>query len=166
MELYNEQDVRFVLTRYSSMVYRLAYARTGNTSDAEDICQEVFLTMAQKSPAFKTEDERKAWLIRLTITRANSLWRTDWKRKVSLGVEIVLPYEKSSDDNMVADALGKLSTHDRTLIHLHYFEGFRLEEIAHIVKRPPATIRTQICRARKRLKKILEKEQLDNETIY
>lgn len=55
------------------LVYRLAYARTGNHADAEDICQDVFLTLARKNPSFEAEENRCAWLIRVTINRTVSL---------------------------------------------------------------------------------------------
>ena len=52
-----------VIRRYSDMVYRLAFARTGNRSDAEDLYQEVFLRYLTRAPAFTSEDHRKAWLL-------------------------------------------------------------------------------------------------------
>lgn len=39
-----------VIRRYSDMVYRLAFARTGNRSDAEDLYQEVFLRYLTRAP--------------------------------------------------------------------------------------------------------------------
>ena len=44
-----------VIRRYSDMVYRLAFARTGNRSDAEDLYQEVFLRYLTRAPAFTSE---------------------------------------------------------------------------------------------------------------
>ena len=58
-----EETVR----RYSDMVYRLAFARTGNTADAEDVYQEVFLRYLRSDPQFTSEEHRKAWLLRVTI---------------------------------------------------------------------------------------------------
>ena len=60
-----------VIRRYSNMVYRLAFARTGNVSDAEDLYQEVFLRYLTKAPAFASEEHRKAWLLRVAVNCAN-----------------------------------------------------------------------------------------------
>ena len=49
-----------VIREYSNMVYRLAFARTGTTYDADEIFQEVFLRYIKKHPAFENEDHRKA----------------------------------------------------------------------------------------------------------
>ena len=49
-----DKDVLNALEQYSSMVYRLAYARTRNRADAEDIYQEVFLRLAKSAPVSYT----------------------------------------------------------------------------------------------------------------
>ena len=81
-----------VIRHYSNMVYRLAFARTGNISDAEDLYQEVFLRYLTKAPSFTSEEHRKAWLLRVTVNCANrfhsSLWR---KRTEPLSEALAFP---------------------------------------------------------------------------
>lgn len=158
MQLCSSSDVRQVMDLYTPLVYRLAYARTGSHADAEDVCQDVFLTLARKNPDFETEDNRRAWLIRVTINRAASLWRTPWKKRVVLGDDSALYRAEIAQDEGLADALATLSGDDRTLIHLYYYEGFQTDEIAAMLDRRPATVRTQLMRARKRLRAQLTEE--------
>ena len=158
MQLCSSTDVRRVIELYTPLVYRLAYARTGSHADAEDVCQEVFLTLARKNPDFDAEDNRRAWLIRATINRAASLWRTPWKKRVVLGDESARHRAEVPQDESLADALATLSGDDRALIQLHYYEGFQTDEIAAMLGRKPATVRTQLMRARKRLKAQLTEE--------
>ncbi len=158
MQLKNSMDVRRVMELYAPLVYRLAYARTGSHADAEDVCQEVFLTLARKNPDFEAEENRRAWLIRVTVNRAASLWRTPWKKRVVLGDESARHRADVRQDEALADALAALSGDDRALIQLHYFEGFKTEEIAAMLGRKPATVRTQLMRARSRLKTQLTEE--------
>lgn len=160
MQLNNSMDVRRVVELYTPLVYRLAYARTGNHADAEDICQDVFLTLARKNPSFEAEENRRAWLIRVTINRTASLWRTPWKRRVTLGDEPARHCASNPQDTQLADALAVLSKDDRTLIQLYYFEGFKTDEIAVLLGRRHATVRTQLMRARKRLKAQLFSEEV------
>ena len=157
MQLRSNADVRHVMELYTPMVYRLAYARTGSHSDAEDVCQEVFLALARKNPVFEKEENRRAWLIRVTVNRTNSLWRTAWRRLVTLGDESARHAEAQRDSGL-EDALQTLSGDDRMLIQLHYFEGFKTDEIAAMLGRKPATVRTQLMRARSRLKSSLTEE--------
>ena len=158
MQLRSSTDVRRAIELYSPLVYRLAFARTGNHADAEDVCQEVFLTLARKNPDFDAEENRRAWLIRVTVNRAASLWRTPWKKRVVLGDDSARHRAEIPQDEALADALSALSGDDRTLIQLHYFEGFQTDEIAAMLGRRPATVRTQLMRARKRLKAQLTEE--------
>ena len=72
---------RETVRRYSDMVYRLAFARTGNTADAEDVYQEVFLRYLRSDPQFTSEEHRKAWLLRVTINCAKKLHAAPWRRR-------------------------------------------------------------------------------------
>ena len=66
--------------RFGPAVYRLAYARTGNAADAEDVTQDVFLRLLTKAPAFADDDHAKAWLLRVAANRASDLFRSPWRR--------------------------------------------------------------------------------------
>lgn len=72
-----EQVIKF----YSGMVYRLALARTGTIYDADEVYQEVFLRYIRKNPEFKSEEHRKAWLIRVTVNCSKSLLSSAWRKK-------------------------------------------------------------------------------------
>ena len=61
--------------QYASAVYRLAYARTGSRTDAEDVMQEVFLRLIRAKPAFSSQEHAKAWLLRVASNCANDLFR-------------------------------------------------------------------------------------------
>ena len=157
MRLQNDGDIQRVLSLYALPIYRLAYARTRSQSDAEDICQEVFLELVSRNPAFPTENARRAWLIRVTVNKSNSLWRTLWRRRVELRERVEVAAQ-SDEASALADALAALSEDDRMLIHLFYYEGLKSGEIARILKRRPDAVRKQLSRARARMKRILSGE--------
>ena len=120
MRLQNDGDIQRVLSLYALPIYRLAYARTRSQSDAEDICQEVFLELVSRNPAFPTENARRAWLIRVTVNKSNSLWRSLWRRRVELRERVEVAAAQSDEASALADALAALSEDDRMLIHLFY----------------------------------------------
>ena len=60
-------QIEHILQKYSKMVYRLAYARTKNRADAEDLLQEVFLRCLKSNVHFNSDEHCKAWLIRTTV---------------------------------------------------------------------------------------------------
>lgn len=158
MQLRSSADIHRVMELYGPMVYRIAYARTNSHSDAEDICQEVMLALVKKNPDFAQEENRRAWLIRVTINRTVSLWRTAWRRFVQLDEHQERYAGPSVADSELADALATLSESDRLLIELHYYEGLKTDEIATVMKISPTAVRKRLVRARDRLKKELTEE--------
>lgn len=161
MRLTNDGDVRRVLSLYALPIYRLAYARTRSQSDAEDVCQEVFLELVSRNPSFPSENARRAWLIRVTVNKSNSLWRSLWHRRVELRAQVETAAAQSDASTALADALSALSEDDRMLIHLFYYEGLKSDEIAGILKRRPDAVRKQLSRARGRMKTILREEDFE-----
>ncbi len=149
-----------VIGYYSDMVYKLAYARTGTKHDADDIFQEVFLRYVRSSPDFKEEEHRKAWLIRVTINCSNNFWSTPWKKFVMVKGEELIFKETAYEENLLDldYVLQKLPPKYRDVIHLFYYEDMSLEEISCVLKRKNSTVRTQLTRARKMLKKYIKEE--------
>lgn len=145
-----------VIRRYSDMVYRLAFARTGNRSDAEDLYQEVFLRYLTKAPTFTSEDHRKAWLLRVAVNCANRFHTAPWRRRTEpLSEALSVPAPEGED---LWEELRRLPERDRTVLHLYYYEDMTTEEIAQMLDRNPATVRSQLLRARAKLKKLLVEE--------
>ena len=145
-----------VIRRYSDMVYRLAFARTGNRSDAEDLYQEVFLRYLTKAPAFTSEDHRKAWLLRVAVNCANRFHTAPWRKRTEpLSEALSVPAPEGED---LWEELRRLPERDRTVLHLYYYEDMTTEEIAQMLGRNPATVRSQLLRARAKLKKLLVEE--------
>ena len=67
LSLVTRESFDEVMRKYADMVYRLAYSRVGNTHDADDILQEVFLRYIKADKTYNDEEHRKAWLIKITI---------------------------------------------------------------------------------------------------
>ena len=152
----DRDSLEAVIRRYSDMVYRLAFARTGNRSDAEDLYQEVFLRYLTKAPAFTSEDHRKAWLLRVAVNCANRFHTAPWRKRTEpLSEALSVPAPEGED---LWEELRRLPERDRTVLHLYYYEDMTTEEIAQMLDRNPATVRSQLLRARAKLKKLLVEE--------
>ena len=144
---------------YSEMVYRLAYARVRNTSDADDIFQEVFLRYIRKNPNFENEEHRKAWLIKVTVNCSKKHFSSSWFKKTeSLDEKIVF---EEPDEISLDEMLCKLGEKYRIVLHLFYYEGYSTDEIARILGEKPSTVRSQLTRARNKLKGELQNNEFD-----
>ena len=112
--------VEDVIHQYQNTVYRIALAHCRNTSDAEDVTQEVFLRYLKKTPAFTGEGHLKAWLIRVTINVSKSLLSSAWREKtVPLDEHSAI----STDDPVSIDtyhAVMSLPEKYRTVVILYY----------------------------------------------
>lgn len=158
--------VEEVLARYSNMVYRLAYARTMNKCDAEDITQEVFIKYMKHQQELTEEEYRKAWLIRVTINASKSLLTSAWNRKrVSMEeVEGVLEGKSGLErdfDNSLLKEIRKLPEKYRVIVHLFYFEELSVKEISAAAGMKESTVKSHLYRAREILRKNLKEEDFN-----
>ncbi|MBR3592930.1 MAG: RNA polymerase sigma factor [Clostridia bacterium] len=144
--------------KHSDMVYRLAVARVKNKYDADDILQEVFLRFIKVKDKVENDEHLKALLIRITINCSKSLLMSSWfKRTESLSESFGVSDEYSD----TLDAVLRLPKKYRTVIHLHYYMGYSVNEISSILKSKPSTVKSQLHRARKQLKIELEGEEVN-----
>lgn len=145
--------------KYADEVYRLAFVRTGSRSDSDDVLQEVFLRYMRVWGKMQSEEHVKATLIRITVNCSNSLLTSAWFRKTVPLDENIPAADGYSDGNALSEVL-KLPVKYRTVIHLYYYMGYSVTEIAELTKTNPSTVKTRLSRARGRLKKALEAEDL------
>jgi len=147
-----DDDIDQVVSLYANRVYRIAFSRLKNQSDAEDIVQEVFMKYIANQEMFHDEEHRKAWLIRVTINCTNSLLRSSWfKRTTELTEDIPTYMEESSD--LISYVL-KLPEKYRTVIHLFYYEELSVKEIANALGIKESLVKTRLHRARTALKEL------------
>ena len=161
-----------IIYRYQDTVYRIAFTYCRNSSDAEDVAQEVFVRYIRKMPRLDSEEHLRAWLIRVTMNVAKSMLTSSWSKKI---VPISEYEHFSSNEASAADmdntevsnadtynAVMSLSEKYRSVVMLYYFEDYSVSEIAQILKRTETAVQTQLQRARAMLKDKL-KEDWEND---
>ena len=150
------ESLEQVIHTYADMVYRLAYAHMRNPTDTDDVFQDVFLKYAEKSPAFASEEHFRAWLIRVTVNRCRSHYRSNWWKRIVPLDEAAQAAAPAPADPELDEALSRLPAKYRTVIHLHYFENYDTVEIASLTKQRASTVRAQLTRARQMLGSLLK----------
>lgn len=146
------KDINYIVNTYSDMLFRLAYQYTRNSSESEDIVQDVFMTMLKKMP-FKTEEYLKAWLIRVAINKSKNYLKSMRKKVLALDENIKVPTYTHEDG---LEEINLLPEFDRNVIYLYYYEGYSIKEIAKITGKSANSINIRLCRAREKLKNLLE----------
>lgn len=150
-----------VLTRHSDMIYRIAYQYLKSKSDAEDVVQDVFIKLLEKQPDFESDENRKAWLIRVTINLSKDRLRSFWRRKTIPLTEI--NDRAVEDKTAVFEELFQLQPKYRVVLYLHYYEYYTINEMADLLHTNPNTISARLQRGRQKLKLIIEEGEVINE---
>lgn len=150
------QTAEEVLERYADTVLRAAYAMVKNRADAEDIAQEVFISYIKAKPLCESAEHQKAWLLRVTINRCKSFFRSAWQRKTEGIAEEFADASFTAQENVVLDAVNALPHKYRDIIYLYYIEGYAVKEIAALLEMPQNTVLSRMARARKQLKETLK----------
>ena len=170
--------VEHAMEDFGSMVYVLAYSRTQNVADAQDVAQDVFCRLLTSDVAFSDDEHVKAWLIRVTINRCRELKRSAWnKHAISTGELTLLEGGTQTEADVADAALEELERNElwqhimtlpaelRDVVVLTYVQGLNSTEIARALNRPPATIRTRLHRARQQLKEALADKEINDEAV-
>lgn len=150
----NRQAER-MLTDYGNSILRLAYTYLHNYSDAEEVVQDTLIQFLRTAPRLMGTEHEKAWLLHVA---ANLSKNRIAYNKVRAADELseTLVAEEREDLSFVWNAVKKLPQTYREAIHLYYEEGYATAEIAHILGRKEATVRSDLRRARAQLKDMLK----------
>ena len=147
-------------------VYSLCLRMTGNTTEAEDLSQEVFVQVFRKLDTFRGESAFTTWLHRLTVNQVLMHFRKSRIRKELLTERGELPDQLINGGNVLTsfsildrlaldEAIVKLAPGYRAVFVLHDVEGLEHLEISNILGCSIGTSKSQLHKARIRMRKLL-----------
>lgn len=165
----HDQEALLQLYRlYGGLVYSVAYRTLQDTHDSEEVTQDVFLRLWEKSEYFDTQrGSFIGWLVTITRNAAIDRFRRRQRQQPSTIVEsledtpqawqMVDPVHQEQDLRYkIAAAMHHLSQEQREAITLAYFEGLSHREIAEKLGRPLGTIKSHIRQGMQRLREVFE----------
>jgi RNA polymerase sigma-70 factor (ECF subfamily) len=158
--------------RHNRRVYSLCLRMTQNVAEAEDLAQEAFIQLFRKIGSFRGESAFTTWLHRLTVNQVLMHFR---KRSVKLErtteegetpVQIVRGTENPNrmpvlDRISLDSALKQLPPGYRSVFVLHDIEGHDHEEIAKILGVAVGTSKSQLHKARMKMRRLLKNQTLE-----
>lgn len=167
----------YLYSLHGRRVYALCLRMTGNPSEAEDLTQETFLHLLRKIHTFRGESAFSTWLHRLAVNLVLMRLRKKTPPTVSIettsdpdeenasaSVDVGTPdllLEGTLDRINLAHCIAQLPTGYRTIFVLHDIQGYEHNEIAQILRRSIGDSKSQLHKARKRLRELLHEEQRD-----
>ncbi len=158
---YHVQRAGELIDKYGNSILRMAYSYLHNLSDAEDILQDTLIQYIKTQPELVSESHEKAWLLRVACNLSKNRIKYNKLRETDELLEEIVGSEEE-DLKFVWEAVKELPPKYREVIHLFYQEDYSTKDIAKILQRNEATVRSDLNRARKQLKNIL-KEAYDFE---
>ena len=149
-------ELRLVINRYSSMLYKICFLILKNEQDTDDVLQETFLAYYTKKPAFNSEEHKKAWLIRVSQNKCREFLRFH-KRHERVSLEemeekLMITDGLRGDERYLLSVIWNMDYKLKSVVILHYIEGYSTEETAVILKISSAAVRKRLQRAREELK--------------
>ena len=154
-----------LVNQYKDLVFAIIARTARDASSAEDLAQEVFLRIHRGLPYFRGEARLSTWIYRIV---ANVCVQEQHSRKPvtqSLDEQRVdrraAPSRELSDlmlRDRLEKAIGRLPANYRLLVAAHYLQGVRYEDLAEALDLPLGTLKTQLHRAKRQLRHLLETE--------
>jgi len=155
-----------LVNRYERPVSNVVIGLLGNTAEAEEIAQDVFIRFYKNSSRFRKESSLKTYLTRIAINLSlNELKkRKRTKERFVAEEEINVPYGGESEDSpsgydlkeAVEIALQQLDVRQRAVFVLRIIEGYDTSETAKILNIPKGTVLSRLHRAQEHMRKLLQ----------
>lgn len=150
-------DIEMVLKKYSDMVRRICFLYLQNSSDVDDVFQEVFLKLLKNHKSFENEEHEKAWIIRVTINKCKDILKSFWKKNI-YSIEninnIEFQFEHKAENELLKVVLA-LPKKYKDVIYLYYYESYTVPEMARLLNKKENTIYSNLHRAKKLIKERL-----------
>ena len=148
-----QQQLLELYDNYSDNAFRLAMSFLGNIADSEDIVQNVYTKLIEKSPHISRGCE-KSYILTMTANMCRNHLKSAANRLTNDDLTSGFNMEEQS---MFA-AINRLPDTYRTALYLHYYEGYSFKEIAKMLHLSVSAVSMRISRGRDQLKEFLKEE--------
>jgi len=156
----DEQAFELIYKAYFRFVANVSYRIVNKKEEAEEVCQEVFITIYRKISTFRQQSSLKTWIYRVTVNCA--LKYAQKKTNENKGMvaydegnpiashakNVREKMDDQANEKLVEKLLNYLNVEQRMCIVLRSIEGLSYKQIANVLKIPINTVRSRIKRAR------------------
>lgn len=167
----DSQAMGQIVRLYQNQVYNIAYGMLGNSEDAQDIAQDVFLSVWEKIGQFQFKSRFSTWLYRIVTNMCINEQNRRQRRQTSptemddsqawTPVDSRTPEKEvlfAEQQEMLQAALGQLKPDYRKILILREMEGLSYDELAEILNCSVGRVKSRLHEARLSLRKILKQK--------
>jgi len=172
----DERAFRELIEGHRDRVYNITFRMLGNRAEAEDVAQEVFITVFKTIEDFREESKFSTWLYRVTVNHCKNRIKYLARRhdrdhdeidETSNGHNGAIgsgppaspdrALEGAQMEKLLQEAIGSLDEEHRVVVVLRDVEDLSIEEICKITDLPDGTVKSRLHRARLALRKKLQR---------
>lgn len=169
----DQRALAVIMQRYTAKLVRYGNRFLASDDDIGDIVQDVFISVYQNAKDFDSTRRFSPWIYRIAHNAFVDALKKRAKGPVyGLDFDRVVPHpiyedpaesekEKEEMRVLLEKHLEELPSEYREIIDLHYFEGFKYQEIADILHIPIGTVGIRLSRAKRRLRTGLDKDRYE-----
>lgn len=163
----DDEAFRTLVVRYKNLVFGVAVRMAPSPADAEDFAQDVFLRVHRGLPYFRGEARLSTWIYRIILnvcsehrsrvrTGMVSLDADDSGRLARRAALNDPAFTQVETRDRLQKAMAQLDAPARLLVAAHYLDGVKYEDLAEALGLPLGTVKTNLFRAKRRLRHILQ----------
>lgn len=152
------EEVASLYRRQAGMVYQISLMLLKNAYDAEDNLQTVFRKALEREEPFAGPDHERAWLIVTARNECKNQLRHWWRTKRADADALENLTWEQPGDGALWEMILTLPEQEKMALYLHYYQGYSTDETAKLMGKKPATVRSWLYRARRRLKDLWEED--------
>ena len=180
----DERAFRELVSAHRDRVYNITFRMLGNRAEAEDVAQEVFITVFKTIDTFREESKFSTWLYRVAVNHSKNRIKYLSRRQdrnqdeldetnangTSADSPISAPVPSAPDralegaqmEKLLQEAIATLDEDQRVVVVLRDVEDLSIEEICDITGLPDGTVKSRLHRARLALRKKLQRHVGEN----
>lgn len=152
MKLVNARDqFEIVYERNVDTVYKICFIYLKNKVDAEDMTQNTFIKYLRYNPTFESLKHEKNWFIKTSTNICKNHFKSWWNKNTYLTEELDIS-DNIKEDFETLGYIMDLPPKYKSIIYMHYYEGFKTKEISEILNINESTVRTHLSKGRNMLK--------------
>lgn len=137
---------------YKDTIYSIAYTYMKNVLESDDVVQDVFMKYLNSNEKFKTLENEKYWLIRVTINTCKSYLKKVWKQRVELDDSKIDTVRKTDENTNMFELVYSLPHKYKEIIVLRYYEDLSIIEISKALNISVSAVKKRLERARNMIK--------------
>lgn len=159
----DKEAFRLLVLRYESLVAATVVGMLGQTPEADDVGQEVFIRLYRALSQYKGESKLGTYLTKIAINLSlNELKRRQRRQWLRLGKNndkaIATPPPDTDTQQLVQWALAQLAPEFRSVVLLRLVEGYSSQQTAEILEIPLGTVLSRLARGQQKLREILQNQ--------